>query len=135
MRRRFHWLALCLGLLAGCSLARPAPPPATPRPTAALPQARIAYPSHNQQVYQGLVFDIQIHAQDSVQGIQSVELYVDEQLLQTSESESGAAPEYRVNMNYFAKELGWHKFAAVAIRPDGARSHPHIIALEFIPPG
>ncbi len=95
---------------------------------------RILYPPHNQQVIEGVIFDIEILASDSI-GIQSVELYVDEQLLQASESESGREQDFRVTMNWFAKDLGWHKFAAIAYRPDGTASHPHTIALEVIPPG
>ncbi|MCY4062782.1 MAG: hypothetical protein OXG53_10475 [Chloroflexi bacterium] len=68
-------------------------------------------------------------------GIQRVELYVDEQLEQTSESEAGTVADYHVTMNWFAKKTGWHKFAAIAYRADGAASHPHIIALEVIPSG
>ena len=130
--RIFLHLALILGCLSACNLAPPAPL-LTPTPEPAMPQARIRFPAHNQQVTQDLIFDIEIQASDSVMGVQRVELYVDEQLLQTSESESGGVADYRVIMNWFAKETGWHKFAAVAYRADGTASHPHIIALEVIP--
>ena len=98
-----------------------------------MPQARILFPAHNQQVVQGIIFDIEIHASDPGGGIQRVELYVDEELLQTSASESADLHDYRVTMNWFARETGWHKFAAIAYRADGSASHPHIIALEVIP--
>jgi len=80
-----------------------------------------------------IIFDIEIHAWDAAGGIQRVELYVDEQLQQTSESDAEGLRDYRVTMNWFAKETGWHKFAVVAYRADGSASHPHIIALEVIP--
>lgn len=125
------WLMLCAWLCA-CTLARgaPAPPAATPQQ----PQARILYPAHTQQVLEGVIFDIDILASDTAQGIERVELYVDEALLQSSRSED-AVNEYRVTMNWFARGLGWHKFSAIAYAADGSASHPHIIALEVIPPG
>ena len=124
-------LAALAGLIA-CNIVRPTTL-ATPAPTPALPQARILFPAHNQGVIEGVVFDIEILASDSAFGIQRVELYVDEQLQQTSESEAGPVKHYRVTMNWFAKEIGWHKFAVIAYRADGTASHPHIIALEVIP--
>lgn len=130
---RIIWgLAPALACLSACNLVMPMPL-ATPVPTPALPQAQILFPAHNQQVVEGVIFDIEILASDPAAGIQRVELYVDEQLQQTSESESGSAPDYRVTMNWFANELGWHKFAVIAYRADGTASHPHIIALEVIP--
>ncbi len=125
-------LALVIAWLCACNLAAPAPI-ATLAPSPALPQARILFPAHNQQVLADLVFDIEIHAFDAALGVQRVELYVDEALQQTSVSEGGAVKDYRVTMNWFAKELGWHKFAALAYRADGTASHPHIIALEVVP--
>lgn len=125
--------AIALVVLAACNLATPRPQQ-TPIPTPSIPQARIRFPAHNQQVVQGVIFDIEIHATDPAGGIQRVELFVDEQLQQTSESETGSVADYRVTMNWFAKESGWHKFAAVAYRADGVASHPHIIALEVVPP-
>ena len=129
-------LSLALLLYGGgaCNLLRPTDLE-TPAPTPAIPQVKILFPAHNQQVVEGAVFDIEIHAFDPAAGIQRVELYVDEELQQTSESESGSARDYRVTMNWYAKELGWHKFAAIAYRADGLASHPQIIALEVVPPG
>ena len=128
------FLSLTLIIFGGvaCNLLRPTSLE-TPVPTPAIPQVKILFPAHNQQVVEGVVFDIEIHASDPVSGIQRVELFVDEQLQQTSESESGSVRDYRVTMNWFAQELGWHKFAVVAYRADGGASHPHIIALEVIP--
>ncbi len=100
-----------------------------------MPQVEILSPPHNQKVIEGFVFDIDILASDPAEGIQRIELYVDEELLQSSETESGALSEYRVAMNWFAKGVGWHKLTALAFRSDGSASHPHIIALEVIPPG
>ena len=135
LRTRILWqLASVLACLSACNLVAPTPL-STPVPTPAIPQVQILFPAHNQQVVEGVIFDIEIHASDPVVGVQRVELYVDEQLQQTSESEAGAVRDYRVTMNWYAKELGWHKFAVIAYRADGTASHPHIIALEVIPPG
>ncbi|MCY4145816.1 MAG: hypothetical protein OXE95_14190 [Chloroflexi bacterium] len=125
-------LLLCSLWLGGCNLATPAPT-TLPSPTPALPQAQILFPAHNQQVIAGLVFDIDILARDAAQGITRIDLHVDGELAQTSESEAGALNEFRVTMNWFAKEIGWHRFTAVAHRPDGATSNPAIIALEVVP--
>ena len=119
--------------LAACNLVTPTPMQ-PPVPTPAIPHAQILFPAHNQQVVQGIIFDIEIHASDPAGGIQRVELYVDEQLLQTSASETADLRDYRVTMNWFAQDIGWHKFAAIAYRADGSASHPHIIALEVVPP-
>ena len=127
-------LALCLAGLPACNLALPSSPTPTPSPPPAAPRVQILAPPHNQQVIEGVIFDIEILAFDPA-GIQRVELHVDEKLLQSSESASGAEVNYRVTMNWFAKNAGWHKFSAVAYRPDGTASHPHTIALEVIPPG
>ena len=127
-------LVLCLGWLSACNLAKPTPT-LTPLPTPAVPQVEILFPSHNQQVVEGVIFDIEILASDSSYGIQRVELYVDEALLQSSESQDGSVNDFRVTMNWFAKGAGWHKFAVLAYRADGTASHPHIIALEVVPPG
>ncbi|MCY3781792.1 MAG: Ig-like domain-containing protein [Chloroflexi bacterium] len=128
-------LALALMIFGGvaCNLLRPTAME-TPAATPAIPQVKILFPAHNQQVIEGVVFDIEIHASDQAVGIQRVELYVDEVLQQTSASESGSVRDYRVTMNWYAKELGWHKFAVIAYRADGGASHPHIIALEVIAP-
>lgn len=128
-------LALALLLFGGvaCNLPRPAAME-TPAATPAIPQVKILFPAHNQQVIQGVVFDIEIHASDQAAGILRVELYVDEQLQQTSVSEAGSVRDFRVTMNFFAKDLGWRKFAVIAYRANGVASHPHIIALEVIPP-
>ncbi len=127
-------LALLASLLAWLCACNIVPPTAltTPLPTPALPEAQILFPAHNQQVVEGVIFDIEILASDPAAGVQRVELYVDEELQQTSESESGAVKDYRVTMNWYAKDLGWHKFAVIAYRANGTASHPHIIALEVI---
>lgn len=125
-------LLLCSLWLGACSLAKPTPTP-LPSPTPALPQAQILFPAHNQQVIEGLVFDIDILASDATQGIARIELHIDGELAQAIESETGALNEFRVTMNWFAKGIGWHKFAALAVRPDGVKSNPAIIALEVAP--
>ena len=127
-------LLLGTGWLAACNLSTPAPPTPPPSPTPAVPQARILYPPHNQQVVEGVIFDIEILASDPAAQIQVVEIFVDEDLLQSSETESGAEQLYRVTTNWLAKGIGWHKFSAIAYRADGTASNPHIIALEVIPP-
>ena len=126
---RMLLFALCLG---ACSLSKPAPTPA-PTVTPAIPQVKILFPAHNQQVIEGVVFDIDILAKDFGQGVARIELLVDGELTQTAESENGAPGDYRVTMNWFAKGIGWHKFAAVAYREGGAASQPAIIALEVVP--
>ena len=126
--------AIAIAGLAACNLVTPTPLQ-SPVPTPSIPQAQILFPTHNQQVLQGIIFDIEILASDPAGGIQRVELYVDEQLEQASESSAEGLRDYRVTMNWFAKETGWHKFAAIAYRADGTASHPHIIALEVIPSG
>ncbi|MCY4466634.1 MAG: hypothetical protein OXE46_13985 [Chloroflexi bacterium] len=125
-------LLLCSLWLGACSLAKPTAVP-LPSPTPAIPQAQFLFPTHNQQVIEGLVFDIDVLARDTAQGIDRIELHVDGELAQTIESETGALKEFRVTMNWFAKEIGWHKFAAVAYRPDGGKSNTAIIALEVVP--
>ena len=120
-------VAICLG---SCSLSKPTPTPA-PTATPARPQVEILFPAHNQQVIEGVVFDIDILATD-YQGIARVELLVDGESAQTAASEDAATMEFRVAMNWFAKGIGWHKFAAVAYREDGAASQPAVIALEVI---
>ena len=126
------FLGICW--LAACNLAQPATPTPLPSPTPAIPTVEILSPPHNQRVIEGVVFDIDILATDLALGIERIELYVDEELAQSSKIAEGAASEYRVTMNWFAKGIGWHKFAAIAFRADGDASHPHIIALEVIPP-
>ncbi len=98
-----------------------------------MPQVQILFPAHNQQVIEGLVFDIDILASDTIQGIARIELQVDGELVNAIESETGALEEFRVTMNWFAKGIGWHKFVAVAERADGVSSIPAIIALEVVP--
>lgn len=126
-------LASCLVVLSACNLSAPAPPTSLPSATAAIPQVQILYPPHNQRVIEGVIFDIDILASDPAAKIQRVELYVDEELLQSSESETGLQQSYRVTTNWLAKGLGWHKFSAIAYRADGTVSHPHVIALEVVP--
>ncbi len=125
-------LLICALCLSACNLRQPTTTP-PPSPTPALPQMEILFPAHNQQVIEGVIFDIDLLATDYVQGIARIELSVDGRLQQTSESEAGALQEYRVTMNWFAKGRGWHKFEAVAYRPDGTMSAAAIIALEVVP--
>lgn len=124
--------ACCLCVLSACNLGKPAQSP-LPSPTPARPQAQILAPPHNQRVVEGVIFDIEILAADEF-GIKRVELYVDEQLAQSSQSESGSETQYRVTMNWFARGIGWHKFTAIAYREDDTASPPHTIALEVIAP-
>lgn len=130
----------CLGLLLGigwisaCNLSAPAPPTPLPTATSAIPLVQILYPPHNQRVVEGIIFDIDILASDPAEGIQRVELYVDEELLQSSETETEQEQYYRMTTNWLAMGIGWHKFSAIAYRADGTASHPHVIALEVVPP-
>ena len=125
---------LGLLLLVACNLSAPVPPTQPPSATPAIPQANILYPPHNQRVIEGVIFDIDILASDPAAQIQRVELYVDEQLLQASKPEAGPQSSFRIATNWLAQGVGWHKFSAIAYRADGTASHPHIIALEVIPP-
>ncbi|MCY3574771.1 MAG: Ig-like domain-containing protein [Chloroflexi bacterium] len=125
-------LLFCALWLGACSLAKPSPTP-LPSPTPAIPQVQILFPAHNQQVIEGLVFDIDILARDAAQGIARIELHVDGELAQAIESEADALNEFRVTMNWFAKGIGWHKFEARAYRPNGEPSQAAIIALEVVP--
>ncbi len=127
-------MVFVLFCLTACNIGVPTRT-AVPLATPALPRVEILFPAHNQQVVEGVIFDIEILASDATTGIEQVELFVDEQLQQTSESGAGGLAHYRVTMNWFAQGIGWHKFAAVAYRADGTASHPHIIALEVVPPG
>ena len=124
-------LVVCGLLLGGCNLGAPDPTP-TPRSTIAPPTVEILFPAHNQQVIEGVIFDIDILAKDAAAGISRIALSVDGEVQQSSESETGARQEYRVTMNWFAKGRGWHKFEAAAYRADGAKSAADIIALEVI---
>jgi hypothetical protein len=128
-------MLLAIGWLAACNLSTPAPATPPPSPTPAVPQVQILYPPHNQRVVEGVIFDIEILASDPAAQIQRVEIFVDEELLQSSESETGREQFYRMTTNWLAKGIGWHKFSASAYRADGTASVPHIIALEVIPPG
>ncbi len=125
-------LTSCVLVISACNLSLPAPPTPLPSATPAIPQVEIRYPPHNQRVIEGVIFDIDILASDPAAQIQRVELYVDEALLQASESEKGQERVYRVATNWLAKGLGWHKFTAIAYRADGTASHPHVIALEVV---
>ena len=123
---------LSLLWLGACNLSSATPTP-LPTPSPALPQIEILFPAHNQQVIEGVIFDIDMLATDTAQGIDRIELRVDGSLLQTSHSLAAARSEYRVTMNWYAKGIGWHKFEAVAYRADGTASAPAIIALEVAP--
>ncbi len=128
--RRCLVLLLCLGFLAACSLAQPTP---TPLPTPDIPQVEIRSPANSQQVLEGLDFDIDILASDSSAGIQRIELYVDDILINTAEPVDGLAPIFRATMNWLARGIGFHKISALAYRPDDVRSREHVIILEVIP--
>ena len=128
--RRCLVLLLCLGLLTACSLAKPTP---TPLPSPDIPQVEIRSPANSQQVLEGLDFDIDILASDSSPGIQRIELYVDDVLINTAEPVDGLAPIFRATMNWLARGIGFHKISALAYRPDDVRSREHVIILEVIP--
>lgn len=128
--RRCLVLLLCLGFLAACSLAKPTP---TPLPTPDIPQVEIRSPANSQQVLEGLDFDIDILASDSSAGIQRIELYVDDVLINTAEPVDGLAPVFRATMNWLARGIGFHKISALAYRADDVRSREHVIVLEVIP--
>ncbi len=123
-------LLLCSGLLAACNLAKPT---ATPLPTPDIPQVKILSPANNQQVVEGFDFDLDISAFDRSGGIQRIELYVDEVLINTSQPVNGPVPIFRVIMNWLAQGVGRHLIAAVAYRADETPSDRDTITLEVIP--
>ena len=123
-------LLFCLGFLTACSLAKPT---ATPAPTPDIPQIEILSPANTQQVLEGFDFDLDISASDSSQGIQWIELYVDDVLINTSQPVNGPVPVFRVTMNWLARGIGFHKISAVAYRANDVRSSEHVIILEVIP--
>lgn len=123
-------LLLCLGLLTACNLAKPT---ATPLPTPDIPQVKILSPANNQQVVEGFDFDLDISAFDRSGGIQRIELYVDEVLINTSQPVNGTVPVFRATMNWLAQGVGWHVITAVAYRADDTRSDKYNITLEVIP--
>ena len=131
--RRTAPVICCIVWLCACNLGKSAPD-ASPAPTQSLPSVEILAPPHNQKVIEGVIFDIEILATDPA-GIERVELYVDEQLAQATESQSRRETRYRVTMNWFARGIGWHKFTAIAYRADDVPGPPHVIALEVIAPG
>jgi len=126
-------LSLVLALLAGCNLSAVVLSPTAPSATAAVgPQVQILSPAHNLQIVQGSIIDLDILASDSTAGIDRIELHVDERLHHSSVADGEPGPAYRVRMNWFAGDLGWHKFVAIASSTDGSSSPSHIIALEVV---
>lgn len=129
---RCHISALLLCVVAvtsGCNLVRIT---STPLPTPDLPRVEILRPAANQQVIEGTDFDIDILAVDHSKGIRRVELYVDDFLLNESET-AAFQSEYLVTMNWYASGLGWHTFTALAYRADGTSSTAYEIRLQVIP--
>lgn len=122
---------LCLLPASACNLSQPTP---TPFPTPDLPRVEILAPPNRQQVAAGKEFDIDILAVDQSLGIRKVELYVDDRLINSSETAGEVKKQYRVIMNWYARGLGWHTLKAVALRDNGTRSDEHLITLQVIPP-
>lgn len=122
-------LLLCLSWLSACNLEKVTP---TPLPTPDLPRVEILSPPTSQQVVEGTEFDIDILAIDHSQGIQRIELYVDDFLVTASETD-GVQAEYLVTTNWYASGIGWHTFTALAFRADGTSSVEHVIVLQVIP--
>lgn len=123
-------LLFWLACLPACNLDLPTP---TPFPTPDLPRVEILAPPNQQQVIEGTEFDIDILALDRSLGIRRIELYVDEQLVKSSETTDGVEQAYRVTMNWFAQGLGWHTLKAIAYRDNGTPSDEHLITLQVIP--
>jgi hypothetical protein len=132
LRRKCQHGLILLGLLlslAACNLQQE-----TPVPTPDLPIVTITEPENNRQVFEGVNVTIEIEALDETVGISKVELYVDDQLLQTAEIPNyQVEPIFVVQMSWRAEGIGLHLIEARAYRAGDIGSRPHYIELEVIP--
>lgn len=105
----------------------------TPIPTADIPQIEFLLPMNNQQVVEGIVFDIEVVAHDNNSGVALIELSVDgEQIHAVRPIEKLSEPIFTARMNWRAQGVGLHSLEAVAYRPDGTQGDPAIITVEVI---
>lgn len=117
-------------MLTGCNLGTPQ---ATPVPTPDIPTVQILSPPNNAQVIENTDFDIDILAMDESEGVQKVELYVDEVLINESAVADAPQSQYRVTMNWLAQNEGLHVLSVIAYRADDTRSDETIINIEVLP--
>jgi hypothetical protein len=123
---------LLIILLSACNLV---PAETTPVATPDLPRVEFLSPPNRATVVEGALMDIDIVAQDETAGIRSVELFVDGNLLQTGETESGNEEIYRVTMNWLAEGIGNHSLSAIAYRSSGVASRETTIVVEVVSDG
>lgn len=128
--RVLPYLLLILSL-AACNLSSQTA--ITPLPTPDLPQVEILAPANNQAVLLGTVFDIEMLARDATQGISRVDLYIDNELINSaSPVDAIAVPVFRTTMNWMAASLGLHVVEVIAYRPDNLASSTAIINLNVV---
>jgi Big-like domain-containing protein len=105
----------------------------TPIPTPDIPQVEFLSPANNQQVVEGIVFDIEIVARDNNPGIGLVELYIDDALINAVTPISSTSEAiFTTRMNWLGQGVGLHIFEAIAYRPDGTQGDSAIITVEVI---
>lgn len=124
------WFIVML-MSAACNLVQESQ--ITPIPTVDIPTVEFLYPPNNQQVVEGLVFDVEIAARDNNPGIALVEFYVDDTLIKSvSPVASDYEPVFTVRTNWRAEGIGKHIFEAIAYRPDGTTSDSALLTVEVI---
>lgn len=105
----------------------------TPIPTPNIPQIEFLSPANNQQVVEGIVFDIEIIARDDNPGIALIELYIDDALINAiTPVATTSEPIFTTRMNWLAQGVGLHIFEAIAYRPDGTQGDSALITVEVI---
>jgi hypothetical protein len=129
--RNIIWCLLLILSSTGCNLVLESE--ITPIPTADIPQIEFLLPMNNQQVVEGIVFDIEVVAHDNNSGVALIELSVDgEQIHAVRPIEKLSEPIFTARMNWRAQGVGLHSLEAVAYRPDGTQGDPAIITVEVI---
>jgi hypothetical protein len=130
---RLVGLLSVLLLLAGCNLQRASD--VTPMPTPDLPRIELLAPANNATLLEGAVVDFDIVARDETAGIAKVELYIDDQLINTATPpEAASEPIFRVQMDWTGVGIGKHFVEVIAYRADGIRGDSAKITLEVIAP-
>lgn len=123
------WLIVLMTGVSACNLGTPS---ATSVPTPDIPSVEILSPPNNVQVIENTDFPIDIVGRDNSVGVDKIELYVDETLINESVKTDGAVPAYRVTMNWLAKGIGFHVISVISYREGGLRSDEVIINIEVI---
>ena len=118
-------------LLAACNLSTTMP---TPAPTPDLPIVEILSAPNNAPVLEATVFDFDIVARDETQGVERIELRIDEQIVAEARPvDQAVVPVFRVTMNWRAQGVGRHIVEAIAYRSDGTRSDAAVLNIEVLP--